>query len=579
MKSLFLAGSAVALMTCTAAHAANAFALDSLTGFERMEYDAPIPSDLTSGGTAAVPLLADSIGQQRQLATFTPTAAVAKSFQGISQYDVASYSRNFIPPDTMGAVGTTQFTEFANGGFAVFGKDGTVQKATSDVAFWAAAGQTGANGDSRVLFDKAAGRWVALSFGASVSDIQIAVSNTADATGTWQSTKFTAYVGPGGAANSVADYPTLAIDNNAVYIGTNNFGATDANSPDYFRGTTMNVIPLSSLVSAAAPTTAGIKSFNNPYDPVTGGVPSAYVGYAMQGVNSTAAGTTGKVVAESLYYYTDIAYDIKNVGTAGATLANGKYLFNSDFTDPTGPARQPNAVPDANPNADFTSNDRVIDSLDARIGSSVYEAKGKIYSVQTVSDDDSDTSKVRLTVIDAATNTILSETDIGDGTHDFFEGSLSVNAAGQVVVGYNRSGSGADGKVSFFAQVFGTDGKGNLYARGGAQLLQVSLVDDYHNGSTDGFVAAGRQRWGDYSQVTVDPTDPNSFWVIGEYAREYNDAAGGHIGGTGGSRWSTWISDINVAGVPEPATWAMMLAGFGFVGAAARRRRTDYASA
>ena len=559
--------------TATTVEAQNAFATDSLTGFEQMEYDASVPSDFIASSTTT-PLLATQIGQQRQLASFTPTATVVKSFQGISQYDVASYARNFIPPDTMGAVGSTQFTQFANGGFAVFGKNGVVQKAESDVAFWAAAGQTGTNGDSRVLFDKAAGRWVALSFGASVSDIQIAVSKTADATGAWQSTKFTGYAGPGGAALSVADYPTLAMDGNAVYIGTNNFGAASATAPEYFRGTTMNVIPLSSLVSSSAPTTAGLVSFNNPYDPATGGIPSAYVGYAMQGVNSTSTSTTGKVVAESLYYYTDIAYDVKNAGTAGATLANGQYLFNANFTDPTGPARQPNAVPDL-PTAGsaFTSNDRVIDNLDARIGSSVYESNGRIYSVQTVSDDNSDTSKVRWTVTDAATNSILAEGDIGDGKHDFFEGSLTVNNRGQVVIGYNRSGSGADGKVSFFAQVFSTDANGHLTARGAAQLLQVSVVDDYHNGSIDGFVAAGRQRWGDYSQVTLDPTDASKFWVIGEFAREYNDAAGGHPGGTGGSRWSTWISEINAGNqVPEPASWMMMIAGFGLVGTMARRR-------
>ena len=28
-----------------------------------------------------------------------------------------------------------------------------------------------------------------------------------------------------------------------------------------------------------------------------------------------------------------------------------------------------------------------------------------------------------------------------------------------------------------------------------------------------------------------------------------------------------------IPGVPEPATWAMLIAGFGLVGAAARRRR------
>ena len=196
---------AVAVATATGASAATGFAIPDLLGFEQMEYDAPAPGDNAPAIGAATPLLAASIGQQRQSASFVPTAKVKMSFEGISQYDVASYGRNFIPPDTMGAVGATQFTEFANGGFAVFGKDGTVQKATSDLAFWAAAGQTGANGDSRVLFDKAAQRWVALSFGASVSDIQIAVSNTADATGGWKSTKFTGYSGPNGPSGSVAD--------------------------------------------------------------------------------------------------------------------------------------------------------------------------------------------------------------------------------------------------------------------------------------------------------------------------------------------------------------------------------------
>ena len=77
--------------------------------------------------------------------------------------------------------------------------------------------------------------------------------------------------------------------------------------------------------------------------------------------------------------------------------------------------------------------------------------------------------------------------------------------------------------------------------------------------------------------MTLDPTNSLSFWAIGEFAREYNNAAGGHPGGTGGSRWSTWISQITIPGgaaVPEPATWAMMILGFGLIGVTARRRRS-----
>ncbi|OJV29380.1 MAG: hypothetical protein BGO24_03985 [Sphingomonas sp. 67-36] len=45
-----------------------------------------------------------------------------------------------------------------------------------------------------------------------------------------------------------------------------------------------------------------------------------------------------------------------------------------------------------------------------------------------------------------------------------------------------------------------------------------------------------------------------------------------------GSRWLTEGSVSAVAGaggVPEPATWAMMIAGFGLVGAAMRRRKAQ----
>lgn len=571
MKFGMLASAAACAVISTASFAAspgdNGFAKDDYTGFEQMEYDAPAPGDNGAGSTAPTKLLSESIGQQRQSASFVPTSRVLASFEGASQYDAASFARNFIPPDTMGAVGKTQFTEFVNGGFAVFNKNGTVAKAQSDTAFWAAAGQTGSDGDSRVLYSKAANRWIALSFGADVSDIQIAVSNTADAAGTWQSTKFQGFT-----AGGTADYPTLAMDTNAVYVGTNNFNPSGS-----FGGTTLNVIPLSSLFGAA-PTTTGLKQFTTPYNSSTGGADG---GFAIQGVNSLTATTTGHVETASLFYNDVIRYDIANAGTAGATKVDAKYIGVANY-DGNGAARQPNAVPDAygptHTSADPINNNRVIDTLDSRIGSNVWEVNGRIYSVYTVTPVGADTTFVRYDVVDAATGKILDEGMIGDGKHDFWEGSINVNAMGQVVIAYNRSGS--DQNVTFAAEVFSTDARGHLTLRGSESVLKVSLVDDYHNGSVDGLVAVGRQRWGDYSAVSLDPNDPRHFWVIGEFAREYNDPAGGHPLGTGGSRWGTWISEINVGTtVPEPATWGMMIAGFGLIGAMQRRRRTGYASA
>lgn len=474
-------------------------------------------------------------------------------FETNSQYQAASFGRNFIPPDTMGAVGKTQYMVTLNGTIGVYDKNtGALQAATSDVSFWAGAGQTGTSGDPRVMYNAAAGRWITLAFGANVADIQIAVSDTDNALGTWKSVKFTGFAG------GVADYPTLALDTNAVYIGTNNFTSN-------FQGTTLNVIPIDSLFNGVAPTVANMKQFVTPY-------PGVFEdrGYSLQGVNSSTVGSTGTVVAASLFNWDTLTYDINNLSSSSATGATrGAVQFNGEsaFVG-AGAGRQP---------ADIAANRRIIDTLDDRISSSVYEANGYIYAVHTVNptgDPAGDYSRVRVVVLDAATKALVSTYDIGSGQYDYYQGSLAVNDKGQLVVGFNRSGlNAADGKIRFSAVILSTLANGQLHQHGGEILLKESLTNDYHNGSAKGQVRAGRQRWGDYSAVSVDPTDPNRFYAIGQFAREYNTPEDGHPGGTGFARWGTWVGVIDVAGVPEPQTWLMLILGFGVVGGAIRRQK------
>lgn len=481
------------------------------------------------------------------------SSSYSLGFEGISQYDLATVKRpNFIPPDTMGAVGRSQYFETSNGAYAVFDKyTGAKLSLVSDTAFWAAAGQTGANGDSRVMYNAAASRWIAISFGASVSDIQIAISDTDNALGTWQSTIFTGFAG------GTADYPTLALDNNAVYIGTNNFGPS-------FQGTTLNVIPLESLFGAGAPTTTGIKQFSTAY-------PGTFEdrGFALQGVNSTQASTSGTVVAASLFAFDSLGFKVNNLNASdasGATLGGINYLGQAAFDSP-GPGRQPSVA--------IAANQRIISTLDERISSSVYQVNGRIYMVNTVNDvaDGLDESRVRYTVLDANTFAILDEGNIGQAGYDYYQGSIAVNAFGEVVIGYNRSGlDAATGKISFLGQIFRTMSDGKLQSMSSELLLKESLTDDYHNGALFGGVAAGRQRWGDYSQVSVDPSNGHNFYLIGQFAREYNLPQFGHPTGTGGSRWGTFIAVLTTP-VPEPQTWAMMVFGFGLMGYAMRRRR------
>ncbi|MCV2370551.1 PEP-CTERM sorting domain-containing protein [Roseateles oligotrophus] len=507
---------------------------------------------------------------------FNASGAYVMGFEGISQYDLTALGKNAIPPDTIGAVGANQYMTTTNGVYGVYDKfTGVRTSRVTDTAFWAAAGQVGASGDSRVMYNSTANRWIAMSFGANVKDLQIAVSDTSDALGSWKSTKFEGYAGMG--FGGTADYPTLALDRNAVYIGTNNFAPATAGGANSFRGTTLNVIPLNSLFSAA-PSTENMTRFFTPYDGAPGAI-NADRGFAIQGVNSNKAGSSGKVLATSLFNADTMTYKVNGLlpnSATAASLSASVGIGEKGFESPSD-AHQPSVAIAANRN--------IVAAGDERTSSSIYEANGRIYMVKTVDptvNGVADESRIRYTVLDANTNAILDQGDIGQAGYDYYQGSIAVNDAGQVVIGYNRSGLDAlTGKISFMGQSFSTGVDGHLISKSGELLLKESLTDDYHNGSVFGQASVGRQRWGDYSSVSVDPTDSSKFYLIGEFAREYNNDAGGHPGGSGGSRWGTWVAviDANVAAVPEPSTWLMLVCGMSAVGFVANRRRRNEGSA
>lgn len=474
------------------------------------------------------------------LASAAAQAVTVRGFEGTSLLDNVTLGNAFRPPDTMGAVGTTQYLESTNGSYTVYNKlTGAVQQRITFDQFWANAGQTGANGDQRILFDHHTDRWITLGFGASVSDVQIGVSDTADAMGTWKSTKFTGFAG------GTADYPTLGMDAKGVYIGTNNFSGG-------FQGTSLFVIPKSDLFGGA-PTTANMTTFVNPYPAVLDR------GFSIQGaVNwGTNLSNTGKILALNVDTFKDVHfYKVNGVDAAGATQTASTNVGLAAY-DFTAPARQPDGT-------------RVVDTLDERLSSNVYEANGKLYAVHTVTPSGTDFTAVRWMVLDANTGAIIEEGDIGGGGFDYYQGSIAVNEYGEAVIGYNRSGGaekGIEGRISFMAQVFGTDLGGGLDAVGGELLLRRSGIDDYHCSTRLNPVDC-RQRWGDYSAVTIDPDNHHSFYAIGEYSNEWAILPG--FTTTERAIWNTYIAEINT--IPEPSTYALFALGLLSLGAVVRKK-------
>jgi len=129
------------------------------------------------------------------------------------------------PPDTDGEVGLTQYVQMVNAGMQVFDKTtgASLLGPIAIVTIWSGFGgvcQSNGDGDPVVIYDQIANRWVVSQFaGAGVpTDECVAVSTSADATGTWNRYGF--HLG-----TNFFDYPHLAVWPDAYYMSMNVFNS------------------------------------------------------------------------------------------------------------------------------------------------------------------------------------------------------------------------------------------------------------------------------------------------------------------------------------------------------------------
>lgn len=153
--------------------------------------------------------------------------SVGGSFLGATFGETVGY----VPPDSMGAVGPSQILVIVNGRIKVFDKSGALGalNATTDNFF--ASVRSASTSDPHVRYDRLSQRWfITMIDVATPNRVLIAVSSGPVISG---STSFSFFqfrhdlVGPAPNSDSggFADYDTLGVDKNALYIGVNVFNA------------------------------------------------------------------------------------------------------------------------------------------------------------------------------------------------------------------------------------------------------------------------------------------------------------------------------------------------------------------
>jgi len=398
---------------------------------------------------------------------------------------------NFFPPDTMGAIGPNHFVETLNGSFRVYNRTGGLLLSKSLDQFWMDATGTSLNQfsfDPRILYDASTNRWFTTALdnpGVANNAILVAVSKTADPTSAWTGFR----IGSDSTHSHWADFDTLGMNGNGIYVAVNAFKTSAASN-----GITVVAINKANLVGGSL--TGTIWENYSPND----------LGYSVQPVVDTTGGGT----PENLYSaYNAPAGSFKLSTITGANEGNtlnvaGGFISVTPYSNP------PLAAQNGGPNT--------IEAGDTRLGSNLVRVGGNVWGVETV--NSGGRSALRWFRIDPNTNTVAEEGIIGDATHDYYEGSIAVNNAGDVVIGYTRSGD------TEYASSYASTGHFNgVTTTINAPMLLKAGVASYS------VVANGRNRWGDYSATMVDPTDPTHFWTIQEWA-------------SGNNIWSTQITEL-----------------------------------
>ena len=422
------------------------------------------------------------------------------NFEGV---DFPGVVCNCAPPDTNGAVGLTQYVQDVNEAYQVFNKF-TGASVLGPVAIhniWVGFGGVCQNGsgDPVVLYDKLADRWLISQFAVagSVPNHQcIAISTTRDATGSYYRYDFSLI--PFG--SNFYDYPKLGTWPDAYYMAMNVFNSSGTaylgTEPFAFDRTKMLCgLPATVISPGVVGTPANNEDPLMPSDidgPVLPppGAPNSFVEFP-------------DITGNNLNSYRTWHFSVGVPFGTGMTFTQfaGPAAAPFAFLCPTGPC-----VPQLPPQ---TNLDGLADRLMFRFAyrnfgtpSAPNESVVANYSVNS-----GGVAGVRWFELKNVTNgpvTVNQESTYQPDTTWRWMGSVAMDHSGDLAVGFSASSPTINPQLRYAGRL-STDPPSTL-AQGEAHLFDGT-------GSQSGTSS----RWGDYSDMTVDPVDDTTMWYTNEY--------------------------------------------------------------
>ena len=395
------------------------------------------------------------------------------------------------PPDCSGTVGSDYYFQVVNVTYQIFNKsDGSSAAGPSNLNSIFNSGLPGAtcnSGDPIVLWDEQADRWLFAEFSLCGSNdyMLIAVSTTNDPTGTWYSWSYD--------VADMPDYMKFGIWQDGYYMATNTSAGND-----------VYVFDRDAMISGSgSPVMIG---FDNPNRPTTfdgfhcllpldndgawapAGTPGQFITIADDGQSNPAD--------ELRIYELDADWTTPSNSTFSMVQQLPVNAFNGNFSNDWNNIPQPGTAQKL---------DGISTVLMFRAQYRNFNGIQKIVCNHTIAESATE-SAIRWYELEKTTGSwsISQQGTYNPDDVSRWNGSIAMNDNGEIAMGYSVSdGTSIYPGIRYCAQT--TNAPQNTM-----DVAEVSIWD----GS---FSQTGINRWGDYSNISVDPGDGTTFWYTNEY--------------------------------------------------------------
>lgn len=474
------------------------------------------------GKTNPKELFIDPLLQESSLAVAPlQVSAPLQSFDGVANVN------GVLPPDTNGDVGPNHYVQMVNLSFAIYSKTGALLYGpAAGNTLWsgfAAPCSTSNDGDPIVLYDHLADRWMMSQFALpnypSGPFYQcIAVSQTGDPTGAWYRYAFQI------SATKLNDYPHFGVWPDGYYMSVNQFAGTA------WGGAGVVAFERDKMLQGLSAQAVYFDLYS--IDPNLGGMlPSDLDGPA------PAAGTPNYFVQadDNGFGYPQDQLEVWQFSVNWTTPSASSFTqvgllptaaFDSDMC-----AGSRNCIPQSGTTRKL---DAIADRLMYRLQYRNFGGYQTMVLNHTVDVNSTDRAGIRwyeLRNSGGGWGINQQGTFSPDATGRWM-GSIAMDTNGNIGMGYSASSSTMFPSIRYTGRL-STDAPGTMTQ--GEGVLMAGTGSQTHTAS----------RWGDYSNLSVDPVDGCTFWFTSEYLQT-----------TSSSSWRTRIGSFQLpgcgAGGPTP---------------------------